>query len=68
MLSRISQPTGVTVPFVEWHRCYGGNNDDVSNCVQLTPDGGFIVAGFTTSHEGDGWAITEQETEGTFLF
>ncbi len=53
MLSRISQPTGVTVPFVEWQQCYGGNNDDVSNCVQLTPDGGFIVAGFTTSHEGD---------------
>jgi gliding motility-associated-like protein len=51
--SRISQPTGVTNPFVEWEKCYGGNNDDVSNCVQLTLDGGFIVAGFTTSQEGD---------------
>lgn len=53
MPSRISQPTGVINPFVEWQKCYGGNNDDVSNCVQLTLDGGFIVAGFTTSHEGD---------------
>ncbi len=50
---RINRTTGVTNPFVEWEKCYGGNNDDVSNCVQLTLDGGFIVAGFTTSHEGD---------------
>jgi gliding motility-associated-like protein len=52
-LSARNQPTGVASPVVEWQKCYGGNNDDVSNCIQLTSDGGYIVAGYTTSHDGD---------------
>ncbi len=32
-----------------WTRTYGGSNDDWGNSVQLTTDGGYIVAGVTWS-------------------
>jgi len=30
-----------------WERTYGGDNYDLASCAVLSPDGGFVVAGFT---------------------
>ena len=29
-----------------WTRTYGGDYDDMGNCIELTSDGGFIIAGY----------------------
>jgi len=39
-----------------WERNYGGAGDDWGYSVQQTSDGGFIVAGYTTSF-GDGYQV-----------
>ena len=36
-----------------WQKCLGGTNDDRANSIQQTSDGGFIVAGYTLSNDGD---------------
>lgn len=38
-----------------WTKCYGGSGDDLANSIQQTTDSGFIVAGRTTSSDGDVW-------------
>ncbi|HKS37849.1 MAG TPA: hypothetical protein VJW76_11705 [Verrucomicrobiae bacterium] len=56
-----------------WDRSFGGNDHDYAQDVQLTADGGFIVAGYsfsgisgnkTTPHfgRGDGWAVRLDST------
>ncbi len=37
----------------EWHRTYGGPNEDVANYIQAYPWGGYIVAGYTVTVDGD---------------
>ncbi len=37
-----------------WTRTYGGKPQDRGNCIQLTPDGGYIITGFTTTYSADG--------------
>jgi len=39
---------------VQWAKTYGGTNDDWASSVQQTSDGGYILAGWTTSF-GAGW-------------
>jgi len=39
---------------LEWYRTYGGSNDDVAYSIQQTNDGGYIVAGYTTSFGNGG--------------
>ncbi len=34
---------------VEWQKTFGGKNNDGANSIQLTADGGYIVAGWTSS-------------------
>ncbi len=41
--------TGDTI----WTRCYGGSGDDYANTIQQTTDGGYIVAGYSMSFNGD---------------
>ena len=36
-----------------WTRCFGGSGDDNARDVQQTTDGGFIVAGYSESNNGD---------------
>ncbi len=38
---------------INWQKCMGGSNTDYSTCVNLTSDGGYISAGYTTSNNGD---------------
>ena len=38
---------------VEWQKCYGGSNDDIANAICQTSDGGYLIAGSTTSIDGD---------------
>ncbi len=34
---------------VEWEKTYGGTNWEEGNSIQPTPDGGYVIAGFTVS-------------------
>ena len=38
---------------VQWQESFGGSNDERANSVQQTADGGYIVAGYTSSSDGD---------------
>ncbi len=45
---------------IKWQKVLGGSNDDEANSVQQTTDGGYIVAGYTESDDGDYdfWVVT----------
>ena len=36
-----------------WQKSLGGSSDDSAESIQLTPDGGFILVGYTGSSNGD---------------
>lgn len=36
-----------------WQRCLGGSNYDIAQAIQQTIDGGFVIAGWTSSNDGD---------------
>ena len=38
---------------IQWQKALGGGSDDRANAIQLTTDGGYIVAGSTSSNNGD---------------
>ncbi|MBN1324520.1 MAG: hypothetical protein JW986_11075, partial [Methanotrichaceae archaeon] len=38
---------------LEWQKCLGGSNYDDAYSIQQTTDGGYIVAGYTESNDGD---------------
>lgn len=38
---------------IEWQKCLGGTKEDRSNDIELTATGGFIIAGYTESPDGD---------------
>jgi hypothetical protein len=38
---------------IEWSKCFGGSQTDIANSVQQTTDGGYIIAGETSSDDGD---------------
>lgn len=37
---------------IQWQKCLGGSSDDGANAIQQTADGGYIVAGYATSTDG----------------
>jgi len=47
LFNSFSQPT------IQWQKCLGGSNQDGANSIQQTVDGGYIVAGVTSSNDGD---------------
>jgi Ig-like domain CHU_C associated/SdrD B-like domain len=38
---------------LQWQKCFGGSFEDYANSIQQTADGGYIVAGWTISNDGD---------------
>jgi hypothetical protein len=38
---------------VRWKKCYGGSGLDWATSIEVTAEGGYIVAGSTTSNDGD---------------
>ncbi|MDP4286236.1 MAG: hypothetical protein Q8891_17640, partial [Bacteroidota bacterium] len=38
---------------IQWQKTYGGTGLDEAWCVRVTNDGGYIVAGFSGSYDGD---------------
>jgi hypothetical protein len=42
-----------TAPEIIWQKILGGSSDDYAFSIQQTPDGGYIVAGYTESNDGD---------------
>lgn len=63
----ISSYTFAQAPAIQWQKCLGGTNSDYSWCnIQQTSDGGYIMAGFVESNDGnvsgnhggaDGWVV-----------
>lgn len=50
-------------PAIEWQKCFGGSNYEVSYCVRQIADGGFIVSGESKSNNGD---VTGNHGEGDY--
>ncbi len=40
-------------PAIQWQKSLGGSVSEVAQAIQKTNDGGYIIAGFTTSNNGD---------------
>ena len=40
-------------PAIQWQKTLGGTGEDYAHSIQPTPDGGYIVAGYTDSTDGD---------------
>lgn len=38
---------------IEWEKSFGGSNGDIPNAIEQTADGGYIIAGYTFSTDGD---------------
>ena len=38
---------------LQWERSYGGSDVDRAEAIRQTPDGGYVVAGFSASQNGD---------------
>jgi len=38
---------------LQWQKCLGGSNDDQATSISQTIDGGYIIAGWTDSNDGD---------------
>jgi len=38
---------------IEWQKSFGGSGDEEANSIEQTTDGGYIVAGFSESSDGD---------------
>jgi hypothetical protein len=42
-----------STPTIQWQKKFGGSGAGIANCIQQTTDGGYIVAGTTTSIDGE---------------
>ncbi|PKL86656.1 MAG: hypothetical protein CVV22_00775 [Ignavibacteriae bacterium HGW-Ignavibacteriae-1] len=49
---------------IEWQKTYGGSLSDTAQSIQVTSDGGYIVAGYSTSNDGD---VTENKGQSDLL-
>lgn len=53
ILISASISTPYAQPSIEWQRALGGSGSETIQCINLSNDGGYIAAGFTTSNNGD---------------
>lgn len=44
---------GQTAPAIQWQKTYGGTGGELATATQQTRDGGYIVAGYAESQDGD---------------
>jgi hypothetical protein len=42
-----------TIGNIQWQKCLGGSNTDMAYSIKQTIDGGYIIAGYTNSTNGD---------------
>lgn len=49
----LSIASAQSAPDIEWQKCLGGSSVDEAYSIQQTSDGGYIVAGYTYSKDGD---------------
>jgi hypothetical protein len=49
----LSASFAIAQPTIQWQKCIGGSGSDLAGPIQLTNDGGYILAGFTDSNDGD---------------
>ncbi|MGZ3751180.1 MAG: T9SS type A sorting domain-containing protein [Bacteroidia bacterium] len=38
---------------IQWQKCLGGTNDDWARSIKQTADGGYVIAGWSKSNDGD---------------
>jgi hypothetical protein len=38
---------------IQWQKCLGGSSDDRAQSIRQTADGGYVVAGYSLSNDGD---------------
>ena len=38
---------------IQWEKCYGGSSEDRANSIIQTVDGGYVIAGYSNSDDGD---------------
>jgi len=60
VLSGIAQ-----APQLTWQKCLGGSGLDMFNCIQPTTDGGYILAGTTSSTDGN--VVNHNETQNAWV-
>ena len=63
---------------ITWQKCLGGSGKDEANSIQQTSDGGYIVAGWSessdgdvTGHHGTSWAdywVVKLDSAGTIIW
>lgn len=53
LLIAFSALNAQTVPSIQWQKALGGNGGDKATSIQQTSDGGYIMAGGSTSNNGD---------------
>lgn len=59
------QPSDGLVFEVAWVKTFGGSGEEDANSIAATPDGGYIVLGYTQSSDGD---ITDKTTSDSDLW
>ena len=61
----IAKVAPLDVPVQSWRRLHGGAGDEVINAVELLPDGGFLLAGTSTTGSAGGndlWLVRTDAT------
>jgi hypothetical protein len=56
-----------TSGLLKWEQTYGGSNDDEANAIIRTSDGGYAIAGYTYSTDGDATARKRDTTGDVWL-